>query len=272
MVPAFMAYQAIIIKCYRDFEGLAWAQYDWVYRRGVAQSKDFRWSRLNPTLYSLCFAGKAKKHVACSFCLSDNHVSGSKPHPRWEFQFCPPMQKLRTCHFFNTRDGSCCIYQQCKFAHLCTLCKSPHPNLACDKRANEGPEVEVISSDLAWWHEFLTVWNSVSLLAVLGEQEPTITVTSDASGQWGCGAFWNSHWFQLTWSNMTCTEGVNIPAKELIPIVMAAAVRGKAWEGLVVCWQCDNDAVVAVLYRYTSRDQNLMHLLHCLSFFEVLFF
>jgi len=40
--------------------------------------------------------------------------------------------------------------------------------LACDKRANEGPEVEVISSDLAWWHEFLTVWNSVSLLAVLG--------------------------------------------------------------------------------------------------------
>ena len=39
-VPEFMAYQATIIKCCRDFNGLAWVQYDWVYRRQVVQTRD----------------------------------------------------------------------------------------------------------------------------------------------------------------------------------------------------------------------------------------
>ena len=33
MVPELMAYQATITKCCSDFKGLAWAQYDRVYRR-----------------------------------------------------------------------------------------------------------------------------------------------------------------------------------------------------------------------------------------------
>ena len=32
MVPQLMAYQAVIIKCSQDFDGLAWAQYDRTYR------------------------------------------------------------------------------------------------------------------------------------------------------------------------------------------------------------------------------------------------
>jgi len=91
----------------------------------------------------------------------------------------------------------------------------------------------------------------------LGEQEPTAFLTSDASGKWGCGAWWNSCWFHLAWSDMACTEEVNIATKELIPIVIAAAMWGKNWEGQVVCCQCDNEAVVAVL--------------QCLSFFEANF-
>ena len=75
MVPELMAYQATIVKCSRDFEGLAWARYDWAYRRQVAQTKDLRWSRLNPTLFSLCFAGKARRNITCAHCLSDNHTS-----------------------------------------------------------------------------------------------------------------------------------------------------------------------------------------------------
>ena len=74
-IPELMGYQSLIIKCSRDFEGLAWAQYDRAYRRQAAQSKDLKWSRLNPTLYSLCFAGKARKNIACCHCLSDMHTS-----------------------------------------------------------------------------------------------------------------------------------------------------------------------------------------------------
>ena len=86
-VPELMAYLATIVKCSRNFEGVAWAQNDRVYRR--QKMKDFRWSRISPTLFSLCFAGKARRNVACSHCLSDNHVSDNCPdNPRvgWQWQ------------------------------------------------------------------------------------------------------------------------------------------------------------------------------------------
>ena len=38
-----------------------------------------------------------------------------------------------------------------------------------------------------------------------------------------------------------------------------------------MCCRCDNEVVVAVLNRRTCRDQDLMHLLRCLSFFEAMF-
>ena len=145
---------------------------------------------------------------------------------------------------------------------LSATVQKPNHHLSLNKGAR---------SDLAWWHDFLMDWNGVSLLVALGEQEPTVFLSSDASGKWGCGAWWNSCWFQLAWSNTACTEEVNIATKELIPIVIAAAMWGKNWEGQVVCSLCDNEAVVAVLNRHTSRDHDLMHLLRCLSFFEAKF-
>ena len=79
MVLEFMSYQTTIIKCARDFHGPAWAQYDRAYRHRMAQMKDLRWSRLNPMLYSLCFAGKAKCLVVCAHCLSDSHATDQCP-------------------------------------------------------------------------------------------------------------------------------------------------------------------------------------------------
>ena len=40
---------------------------------------------------------------------------------------------------------------------------------------------------------------------------------------------------------------------------------------MVVCCRCDNEAVVAVINKCTSKDAELMHLLHCLIFFEAKF-
>ena len=34
---------------------------------------------MNPTLFSLCFAGKARRNIACAHCLSDNHISETCP-------------------------------------------------------------------------------------------------------------------------------------------------------------------------------------------------
>ena len=84
----------------------------------------------------------------------------------------------------------------------------------------------------------------------------SVTVTSDASGSWGCGAFCSRQWFQLTWSDTLCDPTTNIAVKELIPIVIAAALWGGEWRGETVHCRCDNQAVVSVLRSRTSKDDS----------------
>ena len=74
MVPELMGYLIVIVKCVRDFEGQACAQYDRAFRQRMAAAKDWRWSNVNTTLFNLCFAGKARRNVACKFCTSDEHA------------------------------------------------------------------------------------------------------------------------------------------------------------------------------------------------------
>ena len=76
-------------------------------------------------------------------------------------------------------------------------------------------------SDIMWWHCFIAHWNGLSMMLDDRKVNPDIVLTSDASGRWGCGAFWNTSWFQLEWSE--ALSSLHITNKELIPIVLAAA-------------------------------------------------
>ena len=118
-------------------------------------------------------------------------------------------------------------------------------------------------ADIAWWHTFVSSWNGTSILP---EVEPSHAVYSDASGRWGCGAFWGSSWFQLQW--MESWSNVHIAAKELAPIVVAVAVWGHLWKGHRICCYCDNIAVVFALNKGSARDPHLMRLLRTLFFFS----
>ena len=64
---------------------------------------------------------------------------------------------------------------------------------------------------------------------------------------------------------------ITINCKELIPIVLAAAVWGREWAGLTMQVRCDNAAVVADLNRDCSKDADVMHLLRCLAFIKAKF-
>lgn len=46
-------------------------------------------------------------------------------------------------------------------------------------------------SDLEWWVTFLPQWNGVRLLSNLCCQPHSREITSDASGSWGCGAYYS---------------------------------------------------------------------------------
>jgi len=94
-------------------------------------------------------------------------------------------------------------------------------------------------------------WNGISLLWDIGLEEPNLKVWSDASGSWGCGAYCELGWFQLKWPSKLSTLFIAI--KEMIPVVMAAALFGRHQGGKIVEFVVDNAAVVAVLNATYSK-------------------
>ena len=122
-------------------------------------------------------------------------------------------------------------------------------------------------ADIAWWRCLLQHWNGTSFFPLATASSH---VFSDASGTFGCGAIVkNVGWFQVEWPEDW--QDVHISAKELVPVVLAAAVWGERWTGKHVCFHSDNMAVVAVLNSRTAKDPSLMHLLRCFSFFCAFF-
>ena len=110
------------------------------------------------------------------------------------------------------------------------------------------------------------MWNGASMML---PDRATVSIVSDASGRWGCGAFYDDQWLQLQWS--ASWTDVSIAPKELAPTVLAAAVWGRGWRRTRVSFSSDNDAVVAVLKKGTAKGAPLLHLLQCLSFFAAIF-
>ncbi len=55
-------------------------------------------------------------------------------------------------------------------------------------------------SDIEWWFQFSERWNGRGIMRENKETQASVSITSDASGSWGCGAFCGSKWFMLQWA------------------------------------------------------------------------
>jgi len=121
-------------------------------------------------------------------------------------------------------------------------------------------------SDLGWWYTFLPQWNGISMLWDDRKKHPDHMAWSDASGTWGCGAYWQTRWFQYPWTESHMEW--SIAGKEMIPVMWGCYVWGKEWKNGVVQWNCDNIAVVEVINRGSAKDIHLAHLLRCIHFAE----
>ncbi|KAL5515864.1 hypothetical protein EMCRGX_G001105 [Ephydatia muelleri] len=100
-------------------------------------------------------------------------------------------------------------------------------------------------ADHAWWRMFRAQWNGIGLAPSVCVR-PMPPLYTDASGSWGCGAFWNQHWFQLKWDERS--QSLPITVKEMLPIVISAAIWGPQWRAAKqVAYCCDNAAVIAAL-------------------------
>ena len=87
-------------------------------------------------------------------------------------------------------------------------------------------------SDLEWWDKFLAGWD-VSLFWEVDKFNPDLSLLSDASDQWGCGALLGIQWFQYQWAEGM--DKANITRKESIPIILAAAIWGHEWSRKTIC-------------------------------------
>ena len=75
----------------------------------------------------------------------------------------------------------------------------------------------------------------------------------------------------MDWQEFSEFTEASIAAKELLPILVVAAVWGRHWVGYTVLCNCDNEAVVAILRSGSARDDRLSHMLRCLFFIEAKF-
>ena len=123
-------------------------------------------------------------------------------------------------------------------------------------------------SDLYWWHMFINHWNGISFLCS-ATTFPEYHIYTDASGSWGFGAIFAGFWFQLPWTMEW--SSINIMAKELVPIIISCTVWGPLLKQRSTKFHCDNQGLVAVINKGSSKDAVVMHLLRCLWFFTTVF-
>ena len=119
-------------------------------------------------------------------------------------------------------------------------------------------------ADLQWWRAFASHWNGVSVFPPA--RRPAFEVTSDASGNWGCGAWSQESWLQYQWPHEALQRHISF--KELFALLLAAITWGSRWKGARVQWCCDNQAAVRAVSSRSCRDQPMMHLIRCLFFIE----
>ena len=84
-------------------------------------------------------------------------------------------------------------------------------------------------------------------------------IPTDASGNNGYGAVYNTECFFGAWPKSWLKY--NILVLELYPIVAAVAVWGSKWKNKKICFFTDNEALVAIINKQSSRERQAMTLL-----------
>ena len=160
-IPGLMAYMISIIRASQEYEGAAWAAYDTAFRRQAAATGQRDWAKINSSLYTICFTGKARRSQRCDNCLSAAHTTaecyalGEEPDMAGRVRAVEsallaisanPLQyqgspggrvpkSQETCRLFNDRR---CHFRSCKYRHVCKWCGGPHACCECRTRRDQG--------------------------------------------------------------------------------------------------------------------------------------
>lgn len=139
-----MAYMVSMLQVSQEYKGSAWTTYDSAYRCQAAATGHKEWSKVNPSLYTVCFTGKARKATRCDLCLSAAHKTDDSHLTTDEDSDLAvrvravesavvafsgrTRQSAEICRLFNEKR---CKFRSCKYRHVCQLCSGSHPAVDC---------------------------------------------------------------------------------------------------------------------------------------------
>ena len=152
------AYLAIIADLNQRYAGTLFYEYHKAFSAKSAQwismlNVRIDWSTTDTELLLHHFGGH--QSISCAICSSHGHttvlcpktattapVYASKtPLVHSDVNVRPPCDRLgRAVVSFNGRpicnnfNESVCSYYQCKFSHICSFCRDPHPKTTCPRR------------------------------------------------------------------------------------------------------------------------------------------
>ena len=126
-------------------------------------------------------------------------------------------------------------------------------------------------ADLGMWLVFLRDYNGVSLIPdQMWVDERDLEFFTDASGSIGFGGFFAGRWFQGHWpANFGNSHSITF--LEFFPVVVAVVLWAPLLSGKRIILRSDNEAVVAILNKQTSKCIHVMKLvrfmvLQCLKY------
>ena len=126
------------------------------------------------------------------------------------------------------------------------------------------------------WLEFLSAYNGKSFfLSSCWVTSKTLNLFTDAAGSLGYAAIFGKQWLFGEWPDSW--KELTIAILELFPTVLAIEIWGPLMRNKCILWVffSDNQAVVEIINRQTSRDRSIMvllrHFVLCTLKYNILF-
>lgn len=117
--------------------------------------------------------------------------------------------------------------------------------------------------DMQTWLHFLNGYNGKSLF--LDEKflsSLTMNLFTDAAQSKGFAGIYGSKWFYGCFPDNW--KSLNIMTLEFYPIVLAVEIWGSLWQNHSILFFTDNEALVSVINKQTSKDKVVMKMVRCL--------
>ena len=114
-----------------------------------------------------------------------------------------------------------------------------------------------VKQDLHVWLNFLSTYNGKSMfLSEMFLDPEVLHIHTDAAKNVGFAAVFKTHWFWGTWLSWWCEQ--NITLLEMMLILLALETSGYKMKNSVVVLHTDNEALVSVINKQSSKEKLVM--------------